>query len=181
MKVIETSLPGVLLVKPAQFSDERGFFMETYNERVMSEHGLPTRWCQDNYSYSTKNVIRGLHYQITQPQDKLVRVLFGAALDIAVDLRRSSPTYGQHVALELRAEEGTMLYIPAGFAHGFAALTKELGFAYKVTNYYSAAGERTILWNDAELGIAWPVEESEAIISAKDRLGTRFADAEVFA
>jgi dTDP-4-dehydrorhamnose 3,5-epimerase len=181
MKVTETALPGVLLLAPRQWSDARGMFMETYNHRVMEDLGLPTHWPQDNFSQSRRNVVRGLHYQITQPQGKLVRVLSGAALDIAVDLRRGSPTFGKSVALELRAEDGTMLWIPPGFAHGFAALTEQLSFAYKVTDYYSAAGERTILWNDPALGIEWPVSESDAIVSSKDAAGTRFADAQVFA
>ncbi len=125
--------------------------------------------------------MRGLHYQVTQPQGKLIRVQHGAALDVAVDIRRSSPNFGKSVAVELRSEDGAMLWIPPGFAHGFVALTETLAFAYKVTDYYSAAGERTILWNDPELGIDWPVSEAEALLSAKDADGMRFADAEVFA
>ncbi len=181
MKVTETALEGVLLLTPRQFSDARGMFMETYNQRVLEDLGLPTHWPQDNFSLSRRNVVRGLHYQLTQPQGKLVRVLAGTALDIAVDLRRSSGTFGKSLALELRAEDRTMLWIPPGFAHGFAALTEQLAFAYKVTDYYSAAGERTILWNDADLGIDWSVGEVEAIVSSKDSAGTRFRDAEVFA
>ncbi len=181
MKVQETALPGVLLLTPKQFADGRGMFMETYNQRAMEELGLPTAWPQDNFSLSRRNVVRGLHYQLTQPQGKLIRVQYGAALDVAVDLRRSSSHFGRSVTVELRAEEGAMLWIPPGFAHGFAALTEPLGFAYKVTDYYSAAGERTILWNDPELGIEWGLPEEEAILSAKDEEGTRFADAEVFA
>ncbi len=181
MKVIETTLPGVLLLAPKQFSDARGMFMETYNDSCMQKLGLPTYWPQDNFSLSKRNVIRGLHYQIKQPQGKLVRVLFGGVLDIVVDLRRSSPTFGKSLALELWAEERTSLWIPPGFAHGFAALTDEVGFAYKVTDSYSAAGERTILWNDPELNLQWPVSPAEAILSPKDAAGTPFAHAEVFA
>ena len=181
MEVTHTALPEVLLLKPRQYGDERGLFMETYNEQVMRELGLPTQWRQDNFSLSKKNVVRGLHYQLTQPQGKLVRVVYGAVLDVAVDLRRSSPNFGRHVAVPLRAEDGATLWIPAGFGHGFAVLTPEAGFSYKVTDYYAAAGERTVLWNDPELGIAWPVSEDGAIVSAKDRAGARFADAEVFA
>jgi dTDP-4-dehydrorhamnose 3,5-epimerase len=181
MKVTETPLPGVLLLTPARYCDPRGMFMETYNERVMGEHGLPTHWCQDNYSLSKLNVVRGLHYQVAQPQAKIVRVLVGTAFDVAVDLRRSSPHFGRHFAVELCAEEATMLYIPAGFAHGFAALTDQLQFAYKVDSYYSAPAERTILWNDPDLGIAWPIPEAQATLSDKDRQGARFRDAEVFA
>ncbi len=181
MKVTETALPGVLLLQPRQFSDSRGMFMETYNHRVMADLGLPTVWPQDNFSLSRRNVVRGLHYQITEPQGKLIRVQHGAALDVAVDLRRSSPNFGKSVAIELRSEEGSMLWIPVGFAHGFVALSDHLAFAYKVTDYYSAAGERTILWNDPDLGIDWPVSEAEAILSSKDAVGIPFRDAEVFA
>ena len=181
MKVEPTALDGVLLLTPRQFADSRGMFMETYNHRAMEELGLPTFWPQDNFSLSKRNVVRGLHYQVTQPQGKLIRVQHGAALDVAVDIRRSSPNFGKSVAVELRSEDGAMLWIPPGFAHGFVALTETLAFAYKVTDYYSAAGERTILWNDPELGIDWPVSEAEALLSAKDADGMRFADAEVFA
>ncbi len=181
MKVTPTALPDVLLLTNARFGDARGSFMETYNEKAAAEAGLPTRWVQDNFSVSSKNVVRGLHYQTIQPQGKLVRAAFGSVLDVAVDLRRSSPAFGRHIAVELHAEEGTMLWIPPGFGHGFMALTDEVGFAYKVTDYYCAAGERTILWNDPELGIAWPVAADAAIVSGKDRVGSRFADAEVFA
>ncbi len=178
MKVTETALPGVLLLEPRQFHDVRGLFMETYNHRTMLELGLPTHWPQDNLSTSRRNVIRGLHYQVTQPQGKLVRVLAGAAWDVAVDLRRSSTHFGKHVAIELRAENHQMLWIPPGFAHGFAALTDHVSFSYKVTDFYSAAGERTVLWNDAALAIPWPV--AEPILSAKDVVGTPLASAEVF-
>ncbi len=154
--------------------------METYNHRVLEEAGLPTRWCQDNFSVSTRNVVRGLHYQITQPQGKLIRVTSGIALDIAVDLRRSSPTFGRHLAMELRASDYTTLYIPPGFGHGFLALSDEVGFAYKVTDYYSAPAERTIRWDDPNLAIDWPIAKAQAIVSAKDQSGTLFADADVF-
>ena len=178
---IETALAGMLVLTPKRYSDARGSFMETYNEQLMRELGLPTRWCQDNFSLSKRNVIRGLHYQVVQPQGKLVRVLAGRALDVAVDLRRSSPSFGEHVAIELSAEAGTMLWIPEGLAHGFVALTEEVAFAYKVTDYYCAPGERTLLWNDAALGIAWPVGEDEAVLSEKDQAGTPFDRSETFA
>ena len=181
MTVTETAMPGVLLLTPRQFRDDRGMFTETFNARAMQERGLPTCWKQDNFSLSRRNVVRGLHYQVTQPQGKLVRVLFGKALDVVVDVRRSSPTFGRHLALELCGEDGQLLWIPPGFAHGFVALSDELGFAYKVTDFYSAEGERTILWNDPQLGIAWPVRVGDAVLSAKDAAGTRFAEAEVFA
>jgi dTDP-4-dehydrorhamnose 3,5-epimerase len=180
VKVCETALPGVLLLSPKMYRDQRGAFLETYNSRAMAEAGLPTAWVQDNFSLSKKNVLRGIHYQITQPQGKLVRVTHGAALDVAVDLRRSSAAFGKHVAVELSAGRGELLWIPPGFGHGFLALTDEVGFAYKVTDYYSPAAERTIVWNDAELAIPWPIETADAIVSEKDRAGARLRDAEVF-
>lgn len=181
MLIQSTALPGVLLITPKKFSDSRGSFWETYNERVLHEAGLPAEWKQDNTSVSLKNVVRGIHYQITQPQGKLVRVTYGAVYDVAVDLRRSSPTFGKHVGYELSEDNGAMLWIPAGFGHAFAVLSTRAGFAYKVTDYYSPSGERTILWNDPALAIAWPIAEKDAIVSAKDQQGSRFTEAEVFA
>lgn len=181
MKTAETALPGVLVLTPTVFRDNRGAFCETWNLKAYAELGLPSKWVQDNCSCSSKNVVRGIHYQIIQPQAKLVRVMYGAVLDIAVDLRRSSPNFGRHAAVQLSAEDGQMLYIPAGFGHGFAALTADAGLAYKVTDYYCPAGERTILWNDPDLAIGWPVAPQEAILSNKDRCGCAFRDAEVFA
>jgi dTDP-4-dehydrorhamnose 3,5-epimerase len=180
MKIRETSLPGVLLLTPKIYRDHRGEFWETFNQKQMAEAGLPANWLQDNFSYSKKNVLRGIHYQITEPQGKLVRVSHGAALDVAVDLRRSSPTFAQHVAMELTAERGDMLWIPAGFGHAFLALTDHVGFAYKVTDYYSPNAERTIFWNDSELAIPWPIQFESAIVSEKDRAGLALRDAEVF-
>lgn len=180
MKITETALSGVLVLTPAIYRDDRGAFLETWNRKRMAEAGLPSEWVQDNFSVSRKNVVRGLHYQVIQPQGKLVRAAFGAVLDVAVDLRRQSPTFGKHVAVELTAENGEMLWIPAGFGHGFVALTEQAGFAYKVTDYYSPAGERTILWNDPELAIPWPVDRATAIVSAKDVQGAVFRNAEVF-
>ena len=180
MKTEETFLAGVLIITPDVYRDNRGAFLETWNLRAMEQAGLPTVWVQDNFSLSKKNVLRGIHYQVTQPQGKLVRVTHGAVLDVIVDLRRSSTTYGKHIAVELDGESGRMAWIPAGFGHGFLALTDIAGFAYKVTDYYSPAGERTILWNDPDLAIPWPVSEGEAIVSAKDRAGVRFREAEVF-
>jgi dTDP-4-dehydrorhamnose 3,5-epimerase len=181
MKITETGLPGVCMLTPTVYRDARGAFMETYNHRGMIEAGLPTLWVQDNFSKSRKNVLRGIHYQITQAQGKLVRVIHGAALDVAVDLRRSSPSFGRHVAVQLSGEDGAMLWIPAGFGHAFLALTEEVGFAYKVTDYYSPSGERTIAWNDPDLAIAWPVAQEDLIISEKDRKGSSLREAEVFA
>jgi dTDP-4-dehydrorhamnose 3,5-epimerase len=180
MKITETSLPGVLLLTPTVYRDDRGAFLETYNHRRMIEAGLPTVWVQDNFSRSRKNVLRGIHFQITQAQGKLVRVTHGTALDVAVDLRRSSPNFGRHVAVELSGEGGEMLWIPVGFGHAFLALSEEVGFAYKVTDYYSPAGERTIAWNDPELAIQWPVANEDLIISEKDRNGSLLRDGELF-
>jgi dTDP-4-dehydrorhamnose 3,5-epimerase len=162
------------------YRDSRGAFCETFNLRKIEEAGLPGTWVQDNFSVSSKNVLRGIHYQITQPQGKLVRVTHGSVLDVAVDLRRSSSTFSQHFSIELNAESGEMLWIPAGFGHAFLALTDQVGFAYKVTDYYSPGGERTILWNDPELAIQWPIDPSEAIVSDKDRAGALLRDAEIF-
>jgi dTDP-4-dehydrorhamnose 3,5-epimerase len=181
MKIEETTLPGVLVLTPKIYSDDRGAFSETFNLRRMAEAGLPTAWVQDNFSTSRKNVLRGIHYQIDQPQGKLVRVTHGAVLDVAVDLRRSSANFGKHAVLELSAENGRMLWIPEGFGHAFLVLSDVAGFAYKVTDYYSPAGERTILWNDPELGIEWPIAVGHAIVSEKDAKGKLLRDAEVFA
>jgi dTDP-4-dehydrorhamnose 3,5-epimerase len=180
MKITETSLPGVLLLTPQIYRDSRGAFCETFNQRKMEEAGLPSVWLQDNFSLSKKNVLRGIHYQISEPQGKLVRITHGAVLDVAVDLRRSSPMFGKHVAVELNAETGEMLWIPQGFGHAFLALTDNVGFAYKVTDYYSPSGERTIVWNDPELAIPWPIDPGNAIVSDKDRAGARFREAEIF-
>jgi dTDP-4-dehydrorhamnose 3,5-epimerase len=180
MTITETPLAGLLILTPPVFLDNRGGFFETYNERKMVEAGLPPVWPQDNFSISKKNVVRGIHYQVIQPQGKLVRVARGAAFDVAVDLRRSSPTFGKHFAIELSSENRTMLWIPVGFGHAFLALTEDVGFAYKVTDYYCAAGERTIAWNDAEIGISWPIAADDAILSDKDRKGVSLRDAEIF-
>jgi dTDP-4-dehydrorhamnose 3,5-epimerase len=181
MKIEETSIPEVLILTPAVHRDSRGAFLETWNERKMAEIGLPEHFVQDNFSISAKNVLRGIHYQITQPQGKLVRVAYGAALDVAIDLRRSSPHFGRHVAVELTEENARMLWIPRGFGHGFLALSEMVGFAYKVTDYYSPIGERTIRWDDPDLSIPWPVDPASLIVSLKDQQGALLRDAEVFA
>jgi dTDP-4-dehydrorhamnose 3,5-epimerase len=181
LNVIETSLPGVLVLEPRLFRDDRGFFFETFNLAKIVELGLPAEWKQDNFSLSKKNVIRGIHYQIGDAQGKLVRVVTGAALDVIVDLRRSSPTFGKHTTVELSGDGARMVWIPVGFGHGFSALSETVALSYKVTDYWSPTAERTILWNDAELGIDWKVAPEEAILSAKDRAGTPFRQAEVFA
>lgn len=180
MKIEETSLPGVLVLTPKIYRDDRGAFSETFNLRLMTEAGLPSTWVQDNCSISHKNVLRGIHYQIIQPQGKLVRVTQGAVLDVAVDLRRSAPSFGKHVAVELSEENGRMLWIPAGFGHAFLVLSETAGFAYKVTDYYSPEGERTIAWNDPELGIEWPIAADDVIVSEKDAKGKLLRDAQVF-
>jgi len=180
MKVSETSLPGVMLLTPQIYRDSRGAFFETYNQRVMAEAGLPDSWPQDNFSVSRRNVLRGIHYQLAQPQGKLVRVTQGTVFDVAIDLRRSSPAFGRHVAVEIDSEKGEMLWIPPGFGHAFLALTEVVGLAYKVTDYYSPASERTIAWNDPDLQIPWPIDAGTAIISDKDRRGVALKDAELF-
>jgi len=181
MNIIPTDLPEVLLITPNLLRDARGVFWESWNQSAFVDAGLPAVWVQDNCSISIRNVIRGIHYQVIQPQGKLVRVTRGAVFDVAVDLRLSSPNFGRYVAVELWAEDAQMLYIPAGFGHGFAALTEDAGLAYKVTDYYCPAGERTLLWNDPDVGIRWPVAEADAILSAKDRQGSLLREVEVFA
>lgn len=181
MKIEETPLPGVLLLTPKIYRDDRGAFWETWNHRAMADAGLPTQWAQDNFSLSKKNVLRGIHYQIGHPQGKLVRVTHGAALDVVVDLRSSSPTFGKHVAVEISGDSGSMLWIPVGFGHAFLALTDVVGFAYKVTDYYSPTAERTIVWNDPDLAVPWPVAADNILVSDKDRQGRSLRDAELFA
>jgi dTDP-4-dehydrorhamnose 3,5-epimerase len=181
MNIIETAFPEVLILEPRIFQDARGAFCETYNERLMEQTGLPTRWVQDNFSLSKRNVIRGVHYQIRNTQGKLVRVTHGVVWDVAVDLRCSSPTFGKHVGVELSGENGRMFWIPEGFGHGFVALSDMAGFAYKVTEYYSPADERTLLWNDPSLAIPWPVSAEEAVVSEKDQQGRILHEAELFA
>ena len=181
MKIEETSLPGVLLITPKIHGDNRGAFWETWNQKEFESAGLGATWVQDNFSVSKKNVVRGIHYQIVQPQGKLVRAAHGAVFDVAVDLRRNSPSFGEHVGVELNEVNGRMLWIPEGFGHGFLVLSETAGFAYKVTNFYNPAGERTIVWNDPDLDIDWPIEAEEAIVSEKDAKGATFQTAEVFA
>lgn len=181
MRITETSLPGVMLVTLDIHRDNRGAFCETWNRRVFAEAGLPATWVQDNCSYSIRNVVRGIHHQVLQPQGKLVMVTRGKAFDVAVDLRRSSPNFGRHVAVELTDETPQMLYIPAEFGHGFLALSDDLSFSFKVTDYYCAEGVRTILWNDSDLAIRWPVKDEDAILAERDREGTSLSAAEVFA
>ena len=179
MKITETTLPGLLILEPKVFSDARGFFLESYNERTMAEVGIRERFVQDNHSFSIRNVVRGLHYQM-RPQGKLVRVGVGEILDVAVDLRRSSPTFGKWSGLNLSEANKLMLWIPPGFAHGFRVLSENAQVLYKATDFYDPEGERTIAWNDPELQIDWQLAHAP-IISAKDSLGVSFREAEVFA
>jgi dTDP-4-dehydrorhamnose 3,5-epimerase len=180
MNVQPTGLPEVLLITPRIFRDNRGAFWEAWNQKAFVDAGLPSNWVQDNCSVSARNVVRGIHYQLDQPQGKLIRVTHGAVFDVAVDLRRSSPNFGRHAAVELSAQNALALYIPAGFGHGFAALTGDAMLAYKVNDYYSPAGERTVLWNDPDLDIPWPISAELAIVSDKDRAGSLFRAAEVY-
>jgi dTDP-4-dehydrorhamnose 3,5-epimerase len=180
IEVTETSLSGVLILEPRAFADDRGFFFETFNLAKMESIGLPSEWKQDNFSVSKRNVVRGLHYQIGEPQGKLVRVAAGAALDVIVDLRRSSPTFGRHITVELSGDITRMVWIPVGFGHGFSALSETVSLSYKVTDYWSPKAERTLLWSDPALGIDWRVKPEDAIVSAKDQVGALLKDAEVF-
>jgi dTDP-4-dehydrorhamnose 3,5-epimerase len=179
--VLDLLIPDLKLFEPRIFSDDRGAFFETYNEREMSPLGLPTKWVQDNYSLSKRNVIRGIHYQITHPQGKLVRVTLGQVLDVAVDLRKSSPTFGKYAAVELSDSNYRMFWIPPGFGHAFVALSEQVGFAYKTSDFYDPQGERTIQFDDPEIAIKWPIKLADAIVSEKDRAGSLLKDAEVFA
>mgnify|MGYP003385725012 CR=1 FL=1 len=187
MKVIPTAIPEVLILEPKVFGDTRGFFYESYNQKTFKHvtlspcgTGLDVQFVQDNHSRSVKNVLRGLHYQIQQPQGKLVRVVQGAVFDVAVDIRRSSPTFGQHVGLELSAENKRMLWVPAGFAHGFMVISETAETLYKTTDYYAPEFERSLAWNDPDVAIQWPIN-GEPMLSAKDRDGQRLAQAELFA
>ncbi|QIR36515.1 dTDP-4-dehydrorhamnose 3,5-epimerase [Tolypothrix sp. PCC 7910] len=181
MQITKTEIADLLVIEPQVFGDERGFFYESYNEKVWQEKvGINEHFFQDNHSRSGKNILRGLHYQIQQPQGKLVRVVVGAVFDVAVDLRKSSKTFGQWVGTDLTAENKRLLWIPPGFAHGFLVLSEYAEFLYKTTEYYAPQHERTILWNDPDLAIAWPIA-AEPILSAKDKAGKLFRDAEVYA
>jgi dTDP-4-dehydrorhamnose 3,5-epimerase len=180
MKVIETGLPGVLLLEPKVFGDERGFFMESYNKRAMSEAGITQEFVQDNHSRSAKGVLRGLHYQIRQAQGKLVRVVAGEVYDVAVDMRRGSSHFGRWTGMRLSAANKRMAWVPAGFAHGFYVLSEFAEFLYKTTDYYAPEHERVLLWNDPGLAIDWPLD-GEPMLSGKDSQGKPFAMAEAFA
>lgn len=181
MNVIQTAIPDALILEPKVFGDQRGFFLESYNEQVFSKlTGVNTVFVQDNHSRSGKDVLRGLHYQIKQPQGKLVRVVSGAVFDVAVDLRKSSPTFGRWVGVELSAENHRQFWVPAGFAHGFLVLSESADFLYKATDYYAPEYERCISWNDPEIGIEWPLAGGLPLLSAKDQLGLSLSAAEAF-
>ena len=180
MNVIKTSIPEVLILEPKVFGDERGFFYESYNERYFAaEVGINARFVQDNHSRSVRNVLRGLHYQIQQPQGKLVRVTVGDVYDVAVDIRRSSPTFGTWIAHVLSDKNKHMLWVPPGFAHGYLVTSNYAEFQYKTTDYWAPQFERCIAWNDPELDIRWPLQNG-LILSGKDRQGLPFGKAEVF-
>ena len=181
MKVTPTEHPDVLLIEPKVFGDDRGFFFESFNERSFDEAvGRRVAFVQDNHSRSARHVLRGLHFQIEQTQGKLVRVVSGSVYDVAVDLRRSSPRFGQWVGLELSEANRRQLWIPEGFGHGFLVTSDVADFLYKTTDYWSPAAERCIVWNDPTLAIEWPLDGAEPVVSTKDRVGAAFEDAEVF-
>lgn len=181
MRIIPTNIADVLLLEPKVYGDARGFFYESFNEKVFNAAtGCHTSFVQDNHSRSAKHVLRGLHYQIEQPQGKLVRVIAGAVLDVVVDLRKSSPSFGQAVIQQLSADNKLMLWVPAGFAHGFLTLEDNTEFLYKTTDFYAPAHERCIKWDDPQLAIDWQLHGAAPSLSAKDLLGVAFAQAEVF-
>ena len=181
MKLIHTAIPDVLIIEPKVFGDQRGFFYESFNRRQFASLiGRDLDFVQDNHSRSEKNVLRGLHFQMQQAQGKLVRVIQGAVFDVAVDIRKSSPTFGQHVAIELSAENQRMLWVPEGFAHGFLVTSATAEFLYKTTAYYAPEFERSIAWNDPALAIAWPIEGAPSL-SAKDQQAPLLADVTCFA
>ena len=180
MKAIPTAIPDVLVLEPAVFGDARGFFFESWNQRALDQAaGRSVRFVQDNHSASARNVLRGLHYQVEQAQGKLVRVVAGEVFDVAVDLRRSSPTVGRWVGERLSAQNRRMMWVPEGFAHGFLVLSESAEFLYKTTDYYAPEHERTLLWNDAALGIDWPLEGTP-VLKPKDAAGTPLASADTY-
>lgn len=179
MNVIKTELPEVILLEPKVFGDDRGFFMESYNKRMLAELGIQHDFVQDNHSRSAKGVLRGLHYQLQQAQGKLVRVVSGRVFDVAVDLRKGSPNFGRWAGFELSAENKRLAWIPPGFGHGFLVLSDTADFLYKATDYYAPEHERSVLWNDPAIGIQWPLD-GEPLLSGKDREGKLLKDAEVY-
>lgn len=181
MKIVKTAIPDLFIIEPKVFEDDRGFFYESFNEKALADHaGITDRFVQDNHSRSAKGVLRGLHYQLNQTQGKLVRVSAGEVFDVAVDIRKSSPTFGQWVGVTLSAANKRMFWVPKGFAHGFLVVSDHAEFLYKTTDFYDPHSERCIRWNDPELAISWP-EEITPSLSKKDSEGKLFKDAEVFA
>jgi len=181
MKFIPTDIPEVILIEPKIYSDQRGFFMESYQKMKFSQAGIDYEFVQDNHSSSKQGTLRGLHYQVTHTQGKLVRVVIGAIFDVAVDLRKSSSTYGKWVGLHLSEENRHQLWVPPGFAHGFYTLSAQADVVYKATDYFDPEGERCIRWDDPDLAIEWPISsEIQPLISVKDQAGVFLADAEVF-
>ena len=180
MRFILTSIPEVIVIAPDVFADERGFFFECYQKRHFAESGINAEFVQDNHSKSRYGTLRGLHYQIQQPQGKLVRVISGEIFDVAVDIRRDSPTFGQWVGDYLSAENKRTLWVPAGFAHGFYVTSPEAELIYKVTDYYAPQWERCIAWNDPSINIDWPTKGKAPVLSAKDEMGTLLSEADVF-
>ena len=179
MRVVPTTLPDVLLIEPSVFGDQRGFFFESWNRRAFSEAGVEAEFVQDNHSRSGHNVLRGLHYQVEHAQGKLVRVCAGTVFDVAIDIRRSSPTFGRWIGMELSAENRRMLWIPAGFAHGFLVTSDSAEFLYKTTDYWYPEHERTLLWNDPALAIEWPLD-GPPTVAAKDAAGRPLASADLY-
>lgn len=174
-----TAIPDVVLIVPRVFEDARGAFMETYHQRKFAEAGIDARFAQDNFSRSKRGVLRGLHYQVRQPQGKLVRVLSGTVFDVAVDLRRSSPTFGRWVGETLTADDPRIIWVPPGFAHGFCVLSESADVVYKCTDFYAPEHERTLRWNDPDVGIEWPIDD-RPLLSEKDERGVFLADAECY-
>jgi len=180
MKLIKTSIPDLLIIEPKVYEDPRGYFLESYSSKIFTNSGIDTHFVQDNESKSTKGVLRGLHYQLAPySQTKLIRVISGKILDVALDIRKGSPTFGQHFSIELSGENKHQLFIPKGFAHGFAVLSDEVIVNYKCDNFYQPDAERGILYNDPELNIDWKISLEEAVISAKDKVNPQFSKAEM--
>lgn len=177
MKVTETKLPGVLIIEPKVFGDSRGFFTETYSVQRYKEAGVDVQFVQDNHSRSTRGVLRGLHYQLTQTQGKLVFVTHGEVFDVAVDVRQGSPTFGQWVGVNLTGENHKQLYVPPGFAHGFCVLSDSVDFMYKCTDYYHPQSEKSVRFDDPDIGVEWPIDPSEILLSDKDKQGFFLKDA----
>ena len=180
MQFIRTQIPDVILIEPKVFSDERGFFLESYQKNRFADAGITMDFVQDNHSRSQRGTLRGLHYQIRQVQGKLVRVTAGEIFDVAVDIRKNSPTFGKWVGDYLSADNKKMLWVPAGFAHGFYVTSPEAEVLYKATDYYAPQWERCIVWNDPAVGITWPIDNAQPILSPKDAAGKLFREAEVF-